>query len=169
MKNFIIKSVILICCLVAISPVVSIAQSHTHADRFRQFVTKNYNLPQELKYNCEWMYAIVRLKGNSSNKVVSYEVLNDALAGMKNFDFLIGYRFPKSIAINKHPVVFYFSIDNKEICKPKAGDKIYYSPNEVVGITVMYLQRILKDDPKTIIIPGLMLESFYEQQIKNSN
>jgi hypothetical protein len=40
---------------------------------FVKFVSKNYRLPEELKPNCEWMYAIVKVKTDAQNKIIKYE------------------------------------------------------------------------------------------------
>ncbi|HMG07874.1 MAG TPA: hypothetical protein VK609_05150, partial [Mucilaginibacter sp.] len=61
-------------------------------------------------------------------------------------------------------IVFYFSVDNTEICKPKPGDFIYYYPNQVVEIITNTLWQIEKEDPKTIFIPEMVIIKFYEIQ-----
>lgn len=141
------------------------SQSKEALHDFANFVSKKYRLPDELKYNCEWMYAIVKVKTNSVNKVIGYEFVNEPPAAMKNsFDVLLGYRFPKTMKINGHPIVFYLSIDNAETCKPKDGEKRFYAPNDVVSTISGYLTNILQADPRTIIIPELIIQSFPPSQ-----
>lgn len=137
------------------------SQSKEELHNFANFVSKKYRLPDELKYNCEWMYAIVKVKTNSGNKIVSYEFANEPPALMKkSFNVLLGYQFPKSMKINGHPIVFYLSIDNAETCKPKDGEQRFYAPNDVVTVLSGYLTNILQADPHTIIIPELIFQSF---------
>ena len=126
MRN--LKAIIISFCLLILS-LNTKAQTDPLTD-FTNFVGKNYNLPEELKSNCEWMYAIVKVTTNKQNRVVKYVVVNKALEAFKNFNFLIGYQFPKRMKINQHPIVFIFSVDNTEICKPQPGD-FMISPYQV--------------------------------------
>ena len=132
---------------------------------FTKFVVKNYKVPDTLKQNCDWMYAFVKLKTDKHNKIIKIDFINKVPNGMKTgFNFLLGYQFLKSMKINEHPIVFYFSVDNTEICKPKPGDFIYYYPNQVVEIITNTLWQIEKEDPKTIFIPEMVIIKFYEIQ-----
>ncbi|MDR6943006.1 hypothetical protein [Mucilaginibacter pocheonensis] len=132
---------------------------------FTKFVGKAYKVPDSLKQNCEWIYAFVKLKTDARNKVVKIGFINKVPQAIKaGFGFLIGYQFSKAMKTNGHPIVFYFSIDNSEICKPKPGDFIYYYPNQVVEIITSTLLQIKKEDPKTIFIPELIVKKFYETQ-----
>jgi hypothetical protein len=91
--------------------------------------------------------------------------LNEPLDGIKKgFGILIGYQFPKTMKINKHPIVFYFSVENSESCIEKPGDLRFYAPNRVVSTIMPYYLKIFRDDPKTIIIPELIITSFYPTQ-----
>ena len=103
--------------LTLLLPIISKAQSLPAIDAFAKFVTKTYRLPEELKSNCEWMYAIVKVKTDSRNKITRYDFINTPSEAMKkSFSFLKGYQFPKAMRINGHPIVFYMAIDNLEGC-----------------------------------------------------
>jgi hypothetical protein len=111
-------------------PFVSKGQQSPSIIAFTKFVSKNYRLPDGLKANCEWMYAIVKVKTDSNNKILKYELVNKQHNSLKGtFDFIIGYKFPKKEKINGHPIVFYMGIDNLEGCTEKPGDKVFYAPN----------------------------------------
>lgn len=149
--------------ILLITPSVIHAQSKSTTD-FITFVGKEFQLPQDLKYNCEWMYAVVRVKTDVHNRIISYDFVNKIPEDMKHsFDFLHGYRFPQTMKINKHPIVFYLSVNNTEICKPKADD-FKYTPNQVVNIIATILLKIQKDDPKTIFIPEMITKEYYQSQ-----
>ncbi|MDN5284356.1 MAG: hypothetical protein JWR38_630 [Mucilaginibacter sp.] len=147
-----------------ISPFIAKSQSNEISD-FTKFVLKTYKVSDSLKYNCEWMFAVVKVKTDARNKIIKYDFVNNASDALKSgFSFLIGYQFPIKMPINDHPVVFYFSIDNLDICKQKPGDFIYYTPNRVVEIISDILLKIEKDDPKTVFIPDMIVKKFYEVQ-----
>ncbi|MBB5396351.1 hypothetical protein [Mucilaginibacter sp. AK015] len=151
--------------LILLLPIISKSQSHPGVQAFTKFVSKNYRLPEELKSNCEWMYAIVKVKTDNHNRIIKYEFVNKPTEGMKKpFDFLIGYQFPKATKINGHPIIFYLGIDNLEICKEKPGDKVFYAPNDVVSTITSYMQKILRDDPKTIFVPNLVFIGYPPSQ-----
>ena len=126
------------------------AKSKSNAiNDFTKFVGKNYKVPDTLKHNCEWMYAVVRIRTDSHNKIIKIDFINKVSDAMKTgFNFLMGYQFPNTMKINGHPIVFYFSIDNTEICKPKPGDFIYYYPNRVVEIIT---NTLLQEN--TLLVP----------------
>ena len=141
------------------------SQSKEALHDFANFVSKRYRLPDELKYNCEWIYAVVKVKTNSGNKIVGYEFANEPPTVMKkSFNLLLGYRFPKTMKINGRTIVFYLSIDNAEACKPKDGEKRFYAPNDVVTALSGYLTNILQADPHAIIVPELIIQSFPPSQ-----
>lgn len=70
---------------------------------------------------------------------------------MKNgLDFLIGYQFSKKMRLNGHPIIFYLLIDNSETCKPKLEDTSYL-PNQIFSFLTTNFDRILREDPKSMI------------------
>jgi hypothetical protein len=141
------------------------AQSTPDYSEFSNLVGRGFKLPENLKFNCEWMYAVVKVDINSQNKITKYKVISRLPDTMKyNFDFLIGYKFRKKNAVNAHSLVFYFSIDNSEICKPIPGQKIFYGPNQVVGIIYDILERVRLEDPKAIIEPYPILKMYMADQ-----
>jgi hypothetical protein len=151
--------------LISLLPFISNGQSSPAIAAFTNFVSKNYRLPEELKSNCEWMYAIVKVKTDSHNKVVKYEFVNHPPEGMKKaFDFLLGYQFSKTMKINGHPIVFYMGIDNLEGCTEKPEDKVFYAPNNAASEIWGYVTKVIKEDPKTIFIPNLLLHGYTKPQ-----
>lgn len=163
LKKVGLKFVIILILIILYIP--SNAQSTRDINNFSKFVIKNYNLPDTLKNDCEWMYAIVKVKTDIHNKIIKYDFVNEPPLGMgRAFDFLIGYQFSQKMKIKGHPVVFYFSIDNSEICIPKEGEKRFYAPNQAVETIMAFYYKIFKDDPQTVIIPGLIIKAFYPRQ-----
>jgi hypothetical protein len=159
------KLIGIVLLLLSIIPLVGQAQSAKTTDDFVKFVSKEYKLADELKSNCEWMYAIVKVRTDAHNKIIKYEFVNEPAEGVKKgFSFLIGYQFPKAMKINKHPIVFYLSIDNSESCIEKPGDIRFYAPNQVVSTITSYYFKIFREDPNTIIIPDLVMKVYYPIQ-----
>lgn len=153
------KPTIIFILLILIVPISAISQT-PEIRNFIHFISKNTRLPDELKSKCDWMYAVVRVKTDRHNKIISYDFVNDPPQGMRNFQFLIGYKFPEKMKINGHPLVFYYAADNREICKPKQGDLVY-NPNDVIEQFINMINLIKKDDPETIFITSPIFELFY--------
>ncbi|MES2267015.1 MAG: hypothetical protein V4520_09660 [Bacteroidota bacterium] len=148
-----------------IVPIVIKAQRISKNDSFTKFVLKNYHLPDELKSNCEWMYAIVKVRTDIHNRIVNYEFVNKPPDKIKGtFNFIIGYQFSKKEVINRHPIVFYFAIDNLQGCTEKPGDKIYYAPNDAASSIWGYVTQLIKDDPKTIFLPNILFFGYGKPQ-----
>lgn len=158
------RRIIFIIAIISCGFCASYAQTPV-LNSFSRFVEMNYKLPDSLKSNCEWMYAIVKVKTNSHNKIIHYDFLNEPSNAMKrSFQYLIGYQFPVAFKINNRPVVFYFSVDNLKICDEKPGDKVYYAPNQVAQIITSYVYKVMKEEPKAIIIPGLIIKEYFPTQ-----
>jgi hypothetical protein len=144
---------------------VTKAQTTPNYRDFSNFVGRGFKLPENLKLNCEWMYAVVKVDINTEHTITKYKVISQLPDTMKcNFDFLVGYKFQEKMKPGSSSLAFYFSIDNSEICKPIEGQKIFYSPNQVVGIIYGIFQRLRSDDPKTIIEPYPIIKKFYAPQ-----
>lgn len=151
--------------LLFIAPCVSSAQTSPGIDAFTIFVSKKYRLPDELKSNCEWMYAIVKVKTDNHNKIVKYDMVNTPPEGMKKaFGFLTGYQFPQKMKIKGHPIVFYMAINNIDGCTEKPGDKVFYAPNDAGSQIWLYLAKLIKDDPNTIFLPGPLIYEYGKSQ-----
>ncbi|RVU01962.1 hypothetical protein EOD41_08400 [Mucilaginibacter limnophilus] len=139
-------------------PIMASAQS-IEIQNFVKFLN-NYKVPDELKYNCEWLYAVVRVKTDASNKIVKYNFLNSPPEAMKkSFDFLLGYQFPNTMKLKGRSVVFYYYIDNAQICKPKPDDYLP-TPSEVVETLNGIYWQLKNTDPTAILIPNLMSTKF---------
>src|SRR4051812_38020030 len=96
----------LLCCLTAK------AQSTSNYSDFSNLVGRGFKLPENLKYNCEWMYAVVKVDINKEHKITKYKVISSLPDTMKyNFDFIIGYKFREKINVKVRSLAFYFSID----------------------------------------------------------
>ena len=145
--------------LLAFLPNPSFSQSTIFdGHEFTKFVGKNYRLSDSLKSNCEWMYAVVRVKTNSANKIIGYDFINNPPGAMqKAFGFLIGYKFPSKAKINKRPVIFYLGIDNLSSCTEKPGDLVYYAPNRVVGIMATHMFKVWKESPNAIMLSNTII------------
>jgi hypothetical protein len=120
---------------------------------FRQFMQKNFKTSEELRQSCKWMFAIIKVQTDKHNKIIDFSFINDPPNDIRNLNFMIGYQFPKSIKINKHPIVFYFAMDNTETCTPKPSD-LHYNPNDVINQLLNTIDLIKLKDPKTIFIPS---------------
>ena len=148
-----------------ILPLLVKSQKLVDAEAFTGYVSKNYIVSDELKTNCEWLYAIVRVKTDINNKIINYTFLNEPGEALKNgFKILQGYRFPKTMKINNRPVIFYFAIYNNETCIPKEGEMRFYAPNDVVNIMFKHMQKIIRDDPKALIIAAPVYKVLYATQ-----
>lgn len=140
----------LIITLICILPFLVKAQT-SDTTKFSNYVGKNYRIPDAIKSNCSWVYAIISLKTNSNNKVVDYHFINYPPDSMKkNLDFLVGYQFSKKMKINGHSIIFYLLIDNSETCNPKPEDTSYL-PDQIFSFLTTNFDRILREDPRPII------------------
>jgi hypothetical protein len=140
------------------------AQESPAINSFKRFVLKNYRLPDELKSNCGWMYAIVKVETDNSNKIVKYKIVNPSNRLEGTFNFIIGYQFPKKMKINAHPIVFYMGIDNLDGCEEKPGDKVYYAPNEPASAIWSYMNMLIKEDRQTIFISDMLFYGYGKPQ-----
>lgn len=141
------------------------AQSTPDYSEFSNLVGRGFKLPEKLKFNCEWMYAVVKVDINKEHKITKYKVISSLPDTMKyNFDFIIGYKFREKIDAKVHSLAFYFSIDNSEICKPINGQKIFYNPNQVVDVICGILQRLRLEDPKIDIELYPIIKKYWAPQ-----
>lgn len=163
-----IKRLAALFCILVFLQSSSRAQATMELRDFGKFVGKNYAIAPELKTNCEWMYAIVKVKTNTQNKITGYDFVNNPDSLLKNgFKFLLGYQFPKNLKINKRPIVFYFTIENQESCIEKSGDLRFYAPNRVASIITSYYLKIFKENRNSIFIPGLITKFEMPKQYKD--
>lgn len=153
----------LIIILICIFPLFVKGQQSDTA-MFIKYISKNFRLPEEMKSNCSWAYAIVSVKTNNNNKVVDYHFINSPPDLMKkSFAMLIGYQFSKKMKINGHPIIFYLLIDNSETCIPKPEDTSY-TPNQIFNFLTTNFERILREDPKSIIFSTPIYSISYPSQ-----
>jgi hypothetical protein len=140
----------LIITLICILPFFANAQP-SDTTKFYNYVGKNYRVPDSIKGNCSWVYAIISLKTNNNNKVVAYHFISYPSEVMKkNLDFLVGYQFSKKMRINGHSIIFYLLIDNSETCMPKPEDTSYL-PDQIFSFLITNFDRILREDPRPIL------------------
>jgi len=155
---------IFILTIFLLSPLIGLCQSKGNYEKFVKYVLGSYKLPENLKHNCEWMYAIVKVETDTHNKVVKYKVLNPSNKLGNTLNFIIGYQFSKRNRINRHPIVFYMGVNNLDGCKEKAGDKVFYAPNEPASVIWSYMNGLIKEDPQTIFIPDILIYSYNKPQ-----
>jgi hypothetical protein len=133
-------------------PFFSIAQSSIASyDNFIRFVGKNYRANAEIRRNCDWQYAVVKVNVDGNNRIVDYTILNEVTGALKNsFKYLQGYQFDKTIPIKKQPVVFYFTIQNdNDDCDVKPQNHL---PSEAtIAVFSVFNEQFLKE-PQTIFI-----------------
>lgn len=163
-----ITKLILLFCISVFLQSFAHAQSTMEFRVFRKFIGKNYVIAPELKTNCEWMYAIVKVQTNTQNKITGYSFVNNPDSLLKNgFKFLLGYQFPKNLEIKKRPVIFYFTIENQESWIEKDGDLRFYAPNRVASIIASYYLKFFNENRNSIFIPGLITKFEMPKQYKD--
>lgn len=119
---------------------------------FISYVSAHYKLPESVKEDCHWNYAIVKVMADKNNRITNYEVLNHASEDMKNsFHYLVGYRFTQGMHLQQRPVIFCFTVDNqKEGCA--VDQNAYHSPSEVTGRILAAFNQQRNREPSTIFI-----------------
>jgi len=145
-------------------PLTVLSQPKGNYEKFVKYILRNYKLPENLKYNCDWMYAVVKVETDAHNKVVKYKVLNPSNNLGDTFDFIIGYQFSKTNGISRHPIVFCMGVNNLDGCTEKTGDKVFYAPNEPASAIWSYMNGLIKSDPRTIFIPEMLIYSYSKPQ-----
>lgn len=155
----------IICSLSYITRVNGQDANSSKYEEFYSFASKGFNPPDSVKKSCDWHYALVEIKTDQTNRIISYKLLNRTGVGLKNyFYYLIGYRFSPKITINKHPVVFCISIDNdKTSC---SLTRRQFSPSEVLGGFFANLEPLLESDPKAIILPRILIVQYLSDSIR---
>ncbi|MDB5157658.1 MAG: hypothetical protein JWR50_2365 [Mucilaginibacter sp.] len=136
-------------------PIATKAQS-SKLDSLTTFVGEKYRFPDDsLKsWDQHWMLAIVRVKTNANNKIISYDIINKTPKGLREaFSFLIGYQFPKTAKIDRRPIVFYYTQANPYV----PADNAFKAPYQLVEMMTTSLKKILKDDPNTLFINTSLL------------
>jgi hypothetical protein len=129
-----------------------------------EFIGKNYKLPQSIKDDCNWHYAMVICKVDKNNRVVNYRLINeDATIDLVNsFGYLKNYVFPKTVAVGGKTLLFCFTIENhKENCKiPKNR---FYTPSEITGKIYNDIANQLRKDQNTILLEPAIGTEVYDR------
>ena len=147
-----------------ILPFVCLGQTKAES-AFISFVEHKIIIPDDIKYNCQWSYAIVVAETDNQNNIVKIQFMNDVSSNLKtNFNVLKGYHFPVSYKVGRQAVIFYFSVDNREICKAQNADFTYVFPNDVLLKIAGDLGEARKKFPNAIFIAEPVLKILYETQ-----
>lgn len=118
---------------------------------FYKFAGKNYIVTPELETNCELMYAIVKINTDSSDKIIGYDFVNTPSQAVKDgFKNISGYKFSEDFNIRQRPVIFFFLVDNYQICIEK-NDLNFCSVDSVSSILINNMVKMLKENPNCII------------------
>ncbi len=124
---------------------------------FIRFVLKRYHVPESIKNDCNWNYAVVKIMADSDNVLDNVSFLNEVSEDMKkSLEFLKGYNFSKE-KINSNSLVFVLSIDYTG-----ATDchQIYYnSPSEVISKVFSILKKQQLSEPNSIILYDVIIAS----------
>lgn len=120
---------------------------------FTSFMFRNFKAPEELRDQCDWIYAIVKVNLDKQNKITSYECIHDynnsyvpGFTFNKSLKFLVGYRIP-GLAKNYKTLLFYFSIAHSETCTVKPSDGTP-SPDDVVSTLSTYIVAAKQKNPE---------------------
>ena len=145
-------------------PGIFATKQTTNYDSFEHYVLKNYDFPESVKKSCDWNFMIVKVFTNSNNKIVKFECLNPVdQEEKKRLDILLKYTFPKNVHLNNHPLIFFLSLDNSEVCDTTLPHR-FQSPNEGIRTFSDYIGGELKKDPKVNIIWDTLLKIYYAPQ-----
>lgn len=122
-------------------------------EKLYHFVAKNFKIPESVKTDCNWNFAIVQLDVDKDNQVTAARVVNDFYSTdslRKSFSFLKGYTFPKEAKIDGRAVIFPVIIDqgNYKLCK----DHTPYRPAEIAMSVLYALEKAQKEHPGAIMI-----------------
>ena len=129
-------------------------------NKFSSFVGKNYKIPDTIKYDCNWNYAIVKCTIRN-NVIVKYECVNNVTKQLSDsFKYLIGYKFN---GVFNHNLLFYLSFDNIAVCKPNGSDRRYL-PNEVLKDVSNYMNHERAKDRHLIVLPEPIILGYAPQQ-----
>jgi hypothetical protein len=85
-------------------------------DVFQQIskhLAANYQVPDTVKADCYWNYAVIRLQVDANNKINAVSLVNTprSEAFRRSFDLLNGFQFTKEVNPGRLPVVFVVSIE----------------------------------------------------------
>ena len=117
---FKLKRVIILVVLVI--PFLAKAQSSPQILDFVKFVGTKYRIPESLKYDCGWNYAVVKLTTNKQNEVTDYQCLNEASDTMKNSLRFFGWlSIPKEDAHKRPPDSFLYHAGGVRLLQTKAN------------------------------------------------
>lgn len=128
---------------------------------FIQYVSSHYQLPEAVRNDCHWNYAIIKVFPNQHNVITRYEVVNYASKDMQGmFNYLVGYQFAQGLHLNQRPVVFCFSVDNKK--QSCAVEQNAHSPTEVMGRALSAFGEQHQKDPNAILIYEMIVAQIYD-------
>ena len=121
---------------------------------FIEYISLHFNLPEAVRNDCRWHYAVVKVSTNKANVITRFELINidafgEAMAG--SFDFLKGYRFPAKLNIRQRPVVFCVFVDNQKFsCISEQATQ--NPPSGAVARILAAFQNQQQKQPDTIFL-----------------
>jgi hypothetical protein len=120
---------------------------------FLKFVYKNFKVTPEMRRNCDWQYAIVKLKTDLTKKITSVEILNNDANKIKgDFNFLIGYKFENDLPVKKRSVIFCYTLENQNLGRDCAISPEFHQPSDVMMKILNCFNVEQKKEPSTIFI-----------------
>ncbi len=131
---------------------------------FFKYITSNVHLQKQAENSCEWQYALVKVKCNKTNKIISHSVLNAIPSDIKQqLLFLDGYQFDKKIPINQHAIIFCITFENHMTdCVLKS----LVLPTETLKVVFGELGKQISIDPKTIILYNILSVGYFNDTIE---
>lgn len=133
-------------------------------DGFFKYVADNIHLQKQAKNSCKWQYALVKVKCNKTNKIISHSILNPIPSEIKQqFLFLDGYQFNKKIPVNQHAIIFCVTFENHTT---DCVLKNLTLPTETLEKVFSELGKETAIDPKTIILYNILSLAYFEETIE---
>lgn len=130
---------------------------------FLDFVRFKFYPPESVKRVCTWQYAIIKVKTDRNNVITSYHVENKVSSDLINsFSFLKGYAFDKNIPINKHPIVFCVSIENRRTDSCDIPKPLNYKHEEPASKLKLYKLQHANKKMDLIYIKTIITEIVYD-------
>ena len=159
--NYIMKILILF----SLFTLIHVNQQSNCLDDFKKYVTRNLSPPESVKSNCEWQYAIIKLKIDKNNRIGSYKFLNAASLDLKDsFKFLKNYKVSKYEDFRNRDIVFCLSIENyKNACMLSKNN---FSPGEILGRVLSKYSAQQKANPNTVFLFDILEVSYSFDPIK---
>lgn len=120
---------------------------------FYNYFGKHFNIPESVKKDCNWYYAMVRLEVDAANTITNVNFVNETNITdelKQSFMFLKNYQFGKDVKINSRPVFFPVLIDQRSY--NTCNDSVLLRP-ALVAIRLIYdFKKLHNENPNAIVI-----------------